>query len=211
MTPIDIVMPALGIAASPFGVVPAILLLFSPRPRASAGAFLGGWALGVLGGFLLGALASELMVAREPGLWRGPLLAAVGLVLLALAGRQWRNRHSAEVPAWLDGLAEYAPRNAFRLGLLLSLANPKVLLLAVAGGLAVPEAAYIGPAFVFVALACATVALPLLLHLSAAERVMAPLGRARDWLIRHNGAIVALVLAVIGAKLLTNGLNALIG
>ena len=50
-----------------------------------------------------------------------------------------------------------------------------------------------------------------MLHLLAADRVMAPLGRARDWLVQHNGAVVALVLAVIGAKLLTVGLNALAG
>ena len=38
---------ALGIAASPFPVVPAILLLFTPRARASSSAFLAGWLVGV--------------------------------------------------------------------------------------------------------------------------------------------------------------------
>lgn len=39
---------ALGVALSPFPVVPAILLLFTPRAKATAGAFLAGWAAGIL-------------------------------------------------------------------------------------------------------------------------------------------------------------------
>ena len=37
---------ALAIALSPLGVIVAILLLFTPRPRPAAGAFLIGWAVG---------------------------------------------------------------------------------------------------------------------------------------------------------------------
>lgn len=38
---------ALAIAASPFPVIPAILLLFTTRPRATSLAFLGGWVAGI--------------------------------------------------------------------------------------------------------------------------------------------------------------------
>ncbi|MFE3638284.1 GAP family protein [Streptomyces sp. NPDC059168] len=38
---------ALGIALSPFPVVPAILLLLTQRARETAGAFLTGWAVGI--------------------------------------------------------------------------------------------------------------------------------------------------------------------
>ena len=34
-------------ALSPFGVVVAVLLPFTPRPRAAAGAFLAGWTAGI--------------------------------------------------------------------------------------------------------------------------------------------------------------------
>lgn len=37
---------ALAIALSPLSVIVAILLLFTPRPRPAAGAFLIGWAVG---------------------------------------------------------------------------------------------------------------------------------------------------------------------
>lgn len=207
----DLLGPALGIAASPFGIVPAILVLFSARPRLGALGFLAGWSAGVLAGLLIGAVASEALSARGPGPLFGPVRVAAGLALLWLAARQWRGRHAGETPAWMAGIASAGPLQALKLGLLLSVANPKVLLLAVAGGLAMAGPGLVAPALGFVLVASATVAAPPLLHLLAADRVMAPLGRARDWLLRHNGAVVALVLAVIGAKLLTVGLNALAG
>jgi F0F1-type ATP synthase membrane subunit c/vacuolar-type H+-ATPase subunit K len=44
------IMPyALAIALTPFGVTVAILLLFTPRPRQSAGAVLSGWTVGIAG------------------------------------------------------------------------------------------------------------------------------------------------------------------
>ena len=38
---------AVAIALSPFAIIPAIVLLLTPRPREAAGAFLAGWVLGV--------------------------------------------------------------------------------------------------------------------------------------------------------------------
>ena len=37
---------AVAIALSPFAIIPAIVLLLTPRPREAAGAFLAGWVLG---------------------------------------------------------------------------------------------------------------------------------------------------------------------
>ena len=211
MSALDYLAPAIGIAASPFGVVPAILLLFTPTPRANAGAFLLGWAGGVLAGFLLMAWASDLAGARESGPLFAPLRLIAGGALIVLAARQWRNRSKAEVPGWMTNLAQSTPAASLRLGLLLSLANPKVLLLSAAGGLSVAGQPDIYRAAVlFSAVASALVAAPLLVHLAAGEKAMAPLGRVRTWLIRHNGAIVGIVLAIIGAKLMTAGLEALV-
>lgn len=207
----DFLAPAIGIAASPFGIVPGILLLFTPSPRASSGAFLLGWAAGVLAGFLLAAWASGLLDVRESGPLFAPLRLLAGGALLWLAARQWRSRANPEMPGWMANLAKSTPPASLRLGLLLSLANPKVLLLAAAGGLsAAGSSALLRSALAFAAIASLLVAAPLVLHLVAGERMMGPLGRARDWLVRHNGAIVAIVLAVIGAKLMTTGLEALL-
>lgn len=207
----EFLAPALGIAASPFGVVPAILLLFTPAPRANAGAFLAGWLGGVLLCLLLAMAAAEWLSGREPGPWIAPLRLLAGGGLLVAAARQWRGRGSTEMPGWMAGLEDSRPAGSARLGALLSLANPKIWLLTIAGGLFLAESpAPLKAALVFAATASLTVALPLILHLLAGDRIMGVLAQARGWLVRNNGAIVAVVMAVIGAKLLTAGLEALI-
>ncbi|MFF7587982.1 GAP family protein [Kitasatospora purpeofusca] len=62
---------------------------------------------------------------------------------------------------------------------------------------------------VFTAVSASTVALPLLLHLVAGERVLVPLGRARRWLELHHSAVTAVVLAVIGVLLVLDGVSGL--
>ena len=206
----DLLLPALGIAVSPFGIVPAILLLFSPRPRGNSSAFLLGWIAGVAGGFLLGTAFADLFAAREAGPWFAPLRIVLGTVLVLLAFRQWRQRAHGGAPAWMAGLEEYNPARSARLGLILSLANPKVLLLATAGGLSMSGAdATLLPMGIFAVVSSLFVAAPVAMHLVAPKRIMTPLQQARDWLVRHNSAIVATVLAVIGLKLLLAGLAAL--
>jgi hypothetical protein len=61
----------------------------------------------------------------------------------------------------------------------------------------------------FTAIASTTVALPMLAYAIGGDRVLAPLGRARDWLDAHNAAVMAGVLVVIGGVLLVRGLTGL--
>ncbi|WP_181160028.1 GAP family protein [Sandaracinobacter neustonicus] len=200
---------ALAIAASPFGIVPAILFLFTPRPKAGAAAFLGGWALGIAAGFLLAMLLGVWLEGWSPG----PALAwakrGLGLLLLALALRNLLTRNRpTEMPGWMRGIETASPAGAARLGLMLSLANPKVLLLALAAGAAALEAGLgLGSGLVlaaagFAAAASLTVAAPLIAYALAGERALRPLARARDWLVANNSLVVAAVLALIGTKLL---------
>jgi hypothetical protein len=105
------------------------------------------------------------------------------------------------------------PARALRLGLLLS-ANPKTLLLAVAGGLAIGAAeltvvgTVVAMAF-FTGLAVVTVALPLLLHMFLGTRILAALGRAKDWLAAHNATVMAVALVVVGILLTVQGITRL--
>ncbi len=64
------IMPyALAIALTPFGVTVAILLLFTPRPRQSAGAVLSGWTVGIAGASGVSvALTSVIDLSDEPAL-----------------------------------------------------------------------------------------------------------------------------------------------
>ena len=61
---------AIGIAASPFPVIPAILLLFTGRPRAAAWAFLAGWLVGIGASTTVFVLLAEVVdrsAATPPG------------------------------------------------------------------------------------------------------------------------------------------------
>lgn len=206
----------LAIAASPFPVVPAILLLFTARPKAAGLGFLTGWVAGILTATVVFvALATVVELADEPPVWASWVRVVLGVSLLALGTRQWVRRAAREeVPAWMRSIDAATPRRAVRLGILLSAANPKVLLLAAAAGLVIGSASLtttevVTATGVFTAVASSTVALPLLAYVVAGQRVLAPLGRARVWLQDNSAAVMAVVIWVIGALLVVKGVRGL--
>ena len=203
---------ALAIAASPFPVIPAILLLLTTRPRANGGSFLAGWVIGIAASTAVFVALASLIGPRGPSpAWTSWVRIALGLALLVLAARQWsRRRTNIETPAWLRAIDESTPRTALRLGVLLSAANPKILVLTAAAGLAIASADLsaaraVGTLVVFTVVAAVTVALPLLLYVTLGERMLNPLRAANTWLVSHNAAVMAVVIALIGAYLLVDG------
>jgi len=205
---------AIGIAASPFPIIPVILLLFTARPLAASGAFLAGWVLGIAAATAVFiGLASVVEAFDEPPSWASWARIALGAVLLAWGARQWLTRHdSDEAPAWMRSIEDSTPAEAARLGLLLSAANPKIVLLAAAAGLVIGAAdlstsGAAGAAAVFTVFAASTVAVPVLLFAVVGERVLGPLASMRDWLRANNAAVMALVLLVLGALLVSKGVS----
>lgn len=203
---------AIGIAASPFPIIPAILLLFTERPRAASLTFLATWlaaiAIAVSAfAFLSGAIASE----YESPTWLAWVRIAAGIALIALAVHKWLTRStSTRTPGWMQTLQEATPRSAFLLALLLSLANPKILLLAAAAGVDIggsdsPLRQQTIAVIVFAAIASISVAAPVLAYTIAGARVLGPLSRAKDWLLRNNTAVMVVVFLVLGALLIYNG------
>ncbi|HYN65873.1 MAG TPA: GAP family protein [Ornithinibacter sp.] len=212
----DLLPLVVGIAASPFPVIPVILLLLTPRATANAGAFLGGWATGILTGtaaFVL--LETVIEEFDEPPTWMSWVRVAFGVALVVLGVRQWLSRHAERpAPSWMTSLGSATPRSAAGVGVLLSLANPKVLLLCAAAGMIIGASTTSGSqsvvaVLVFTLLGSVTVALPLLAHVVLGDRATAPLQRAKDWLTAHSATIMAVVLLVIGALLLVKGLGGL--
>lgn len=205
---------ALGIAASPFPVIPAILLLFTGRPRAAAWAFLGGWLVGVgvsAAAFVL--LAEVVDQSSDTPAWASWLRIVGGAALVAYGVKQWLGREaSREQPAWMRSISTATPAKAFRLALLLSVANPKVLLLAAAAGLVIGSDDFtargdVVAVLLFTLVASVSVAVPVLSYTLLGDRVLGPLGAARDWLERNNAAVMAVVLVVIGALLVVKGIT----
>jgi threonine/homoserine/homoserine lactone efflux protein len=207
---------AIAIAASPFPVIPVIVLLFTPRPRASSSAFLGGWATGVLVPTAVSvALAEVVEQAEHPPTWASWTRIVLGAALLALGVRQWLTRHDRdEAPAWMRALETADPRRAARTAFLLSAVNPKVLLLAIAGGLAIGTMAYgwfgdVAAVIAFTAVASVSVAVPVVLFVVAGDRMLGPLATVKSWLERNNAALMAVVITVIGIALLLKGFRGL--
>ncbi|HVQ87926.1 MAG TPA: GAP family protein, partial [Actinomycetes bacterium] len=205
---------AIAIAVSPFPVIPVILLLFNPGAPKAALAFLTGWVIGVgLATTVFVFLGDFIDQAKSTPTWASWLQTAVGVTLVVLGARQWLARGtSAQVPGWMASLADAAPSAALRLGLLLSAANPKVLLLAAASGLTIADvkgsvSSEIVAVGLFTLVASISVATPVALFVAFGEATLVPLGRAKDWLQRNNAIVMAVVITVIGIILLVKGLS----
>ncbi len=97
-------------------------------------------------------------------------------------------------------------------GLALSIANPKVLLLAIAGGLAIGATGEGGlhdlaKISAFILLASTTVAAPWLAFLLAPDRAMPLLEKLRLWLEARANALMAVVFIALGLLLLAKGMS----
>ena len=99
-------------------------------------------------------------------------------------------------------------------GVLLSGVNPKNLALTVAGAATIAAAGLstgqqIGALAVFVTIGSVTVAAPVLVYLIMGERVQGGLNTLKDWLIANNNTVMAVLLVVLGAKLLGDAISIL--
>ena len=208
----ELVPIAVAIALSPFPVIPVVLLLLTERALANGGSFLAGWFGGLLGlTAIVALLAGVIELWDEAPTWAAWARLTLGVALIGFGVRSWFARGGGgETPSWMAALDDYTPSRSARLGLLLAVANPKSVLLVLAGGLTIGSAA-LGPGrsallvIGFAAGAASAVALPVMLRLALGERVVAPLERLRTWLIEHNDAIVAVVMVVLGVLLVRAG------
>lgn len=207
---------ALGILASPIAVIPAILFLLGPRPTATCVAFLLGWTGGlaaVTGVAIL--FADGIDGGTGKPAWLSWLRIVVGALLLVYGLLTWLRRNAkSEPPKWLTGISELAPGRAAVLGLGLSAVNPKVALLCLSAGLTIGmEGASAGQELVafllFLAIGSVEVLLPLGAFLMAGDRATVPLQRVRTWLEDHGTNVVVVVVIVIGAALVVNGVQGL--
>jgi len=217
---IGAVLPlALGIAVSPIPIIAAILMLLSPRARTAGLGFLGGWVAGIVVAVVLFTLLSTLIPAADPDESKpvaGIVKIVLGLLLLGLALRQWRGRpkagESAALPKWMSAVDSMTPTRALAIGFLLSAVNPKNLLMAVGAGVDIGSSGLtVGEATVaiviFVLIASASVAVPVIGYLAAADRMRAPLESMRAWLGQNNAAVMTVLLLVIGIVVIGKGIG----
>ena len=118
------------------------------------------------------------------------------------------------MPAWMSSVDHFTPGRSLGLGVLLSGANPKNLALTLAAAASIAQAGLDGGGTavaiaVFVVIGSLTVAGPVLLFLFAERAAAGPLDNIKQFMADHNAVIMMVVLLVLGAKVLGQGIGGL--
>ena len=138
------------------------------------------------------------------------------MVLLGLAAyKVWKRRTSEHEPstAEVDGRHHQpAPGRAARTGFVIGALNPKNIAMAAAASFAVgaaelPTAQVVAVAVVYVLLASAGVAAPLVTTLVLGDRARPVLAGWRSWLEANNDLVMAALYLVLGVLLVVNGIT----
>lgn len=211
---------AVGIALSPVPIIGLILMLLSKNARKNSLMFMIGWLAGltvvaviVLALVNAGKLATSESTTETGVLWGKVLL---GGALLFLAFRNWKKRpkkgEQGEMPKWMATIDSVQPSRALILGALLSGVNPKNLLLNVAAASTIAAAALTTTetavvTIVFILLSSITIIGPVVYVQIAGARAEKGLNELKVWLTQNNATIMAVLLLVIGVKLIGDGLG----
>jgi threonine/homoserine/homoserine lactone efflux protein len=210
---------AVGVALSPIPIIAVVLMLVTARGRVNGPAFVLGWLAGlaILGAIVLsvasGAGAND---EGEPATWVSVLKLVLGVLLLLTSLRQWRGRphggDEAAMPKWMQALDRFTPMKAAGAGVALSALNPKNLLLTVAAGAAIAQTgiaageqvvAYV----VFVLIATVGVGAPVVMAFALGDRSRELLDQLKNWMGRNNAVIMAVLLLIIGVKLIGDAIT----
>ncbi len=212
---------AIGVAISPIPIIAVILVLFSARARVNGPLFLIGWVVGVS---VVAAVVYLIADATDVGTDRDAsdrshwIKLGLGVLLVLLAIRHWRKRpapgEAPAAPKWMTAIDTLTPVKTGGLGVLLSAVNPKNLALSLAAGASlaqanVPTGEATAGLIVFVLIASAGIAVPVVSYLVGGERAAQMLEGWRTWLSVHNTAVMAVLFLVFGVLLFSQGLRGL--
>lgn len=213
---------ALGVALSPIPIVAVILMLGTPRARTNGPAFALGWVLGLLVVSIAvvavtGAAGEASQVGSSTSDSISWMKVGLGVVLLVMAKRQWQKRPAPgtepELPRWMAKIDQLPPGEALGAGVLLSALNPKNLILTLAAAASIAQVPGITTGeeavaiAVFVAIASVTTVGAVLLYFVGGTRATKVLADVKAYMSVHNAAIMMVILLLIGAKLIGDGLG----
>jgi threonine/homoserine/homoserine lactone efflux protein len=206
---------ALGVAISPLPIVAVVLMLATPRGKVNGPAFVVGWILGlVVVGVIVLLVASGISASSataKPKTWVSVLKLILGLLLALVAVRQWRHRPAGDadpaMPGWMKTIDSFTPVKSLGLAAVLSGVNPKNLLLNVSAGATIAQAGISAGEqaivfAIFVAIATLGPGIPLGIYYVMGDHSQKVLAGIRDWMVRNNQAIMAVLCLIIGAKLI---------
>ena len=214
----DSILFAVGIAVSPFPIIAIVLMLLSKNAGPNSLAFAAGWTGSIAAVTAVVILASGAIgdddAKGEPSHWASIARLVLGAVLVVEGVRKWRSRPAAgepgSLPKWLKSIEDAAPARSGLLGILICI-NPKCLLLAVGGGLAISvspasSSGKVVAAIIFVVIASSTVVVPVALHRIYGSRAQPVLESLDGWLVANNATVMAVLLFLIGIVLIGNGI-----
>jgi threonine/homoserine/homoserine lactone efflux protein len=208
---------AVAAGLSPIPIIGVVLMLGTPRARVNGPAFLAAWAASIL-------IAALIVLAVSSGgssddsthsSSASALNIVFGVLLLLLALKQWRSRpapgETPPTPGWMERVDQFSALHSAGLAVLLTVANPKNLVLVIAGAREIGGAgASTGEEFaallVFTAIASIGVAAPLAIYFGMGARATALLERMHSWLARRNAVIMTVVCGVLGLLLIAQAL-----
>ena len=108
----ELIPLALVVALSPLSIIPAVLVLHTPRPRPTGLAFLVGWLIGlaVLTTIFLEVSSLAGGLGNKPPGWASWLRIVVGAALIVFGIYRWLTRkRSAHTPGWMKSLSTITP------------------------------------------------------------------------------------------------------
>lgn len=212
---------AVGIALSPIPIIAVVLMLTSAKARVNGPLFVLGWlvGLGIVGAIVLAAAGpAGAGKSGSPATWVSWVKIVLGVLLLLVAARQFRSRprggEEPDMPKWMTTIDKTTPLAAFGLAAALSGANPKNLLLAVAGAAAIAQTGIPGGQqalayLVFAVIATLGVGIPVGIYFALGERSARLLAGLKDWMSEHNAVIMTVLCLIIGAKLIGDAISGL--
>jgi threonine/homoserine/homoserine lactone efflux protein len=210
---------ALGIGISPLPIVAVVLMLTTPRGHTNGPAFVAGWwlGLGVLGTLVLVIVGNSAVSsggARAD--WVNWVFLVLGLLLIGLAAKQWGGRPQgdevAPTPKWMGSLDHFTALKSVTGGIVLSAVNPKNFLLTLSGAATIAGTEISGGQeavayVIFVAIASIGVVVPVVIYFTMGERAEDILAGIKNWMARNNAVIMAVLLLVIGVKLIGDAIS----
>jgi threonine/homoserine/homoserine lactone efflux protein len=210
---------AVGVALSPIPIIAVILMLGTPKARSNGPAFAVGWVAGlvIVNVIVLVVAGGSSTAGSTSSTTQDWLKIVLGVLFLALAGRQWRGRQPGEeptMPGWMATIDSFTAGKSFWFGILLSGVNPKNLALTLAAASSIAQAGLSGSqtaiaVLVFVVIGSLTVAGPVIYYLVAAATAAKPLASIKQFMSDHNAVIMMVLFLVLGAKLIGDGIAGL--
>lgn len=221
----DVLPLAMAIGLSPFAIVTAVVLLLADGGRSKAALFALGWMLTIIAITLVAVLVVDGYDESDPVATENSvnvLQIALGVAFWGLAWKSWRSRPGpgterdtvSRQAKMLDKMGRISHVGALGFGLLQSVVVVKNIPLALSGGARIGEANLaVGQAaiavIVFGVLASAGMIVLVVAAVVGGQRLDGPIASIKQWLEDNMSTIGIVVMLLIGAFLVGNGLAVL--